>query len=205
MIPDLYTPSRYGKYYSNVYFRHESEPYMTLALSPRRDSGVTIAEVNLKFIKDVLAQIKVGEHGQAYVIDADNRLIAHPDINLVLRGSNLSNLPQVQTARGATGKRARGIVASRGKFGWDARPDGPRPSSSARLGSICRNATSGSIRPAVRHSPTDMVAPFRGIGDGGARGALPRATNGRTNQSASGRSRSHWPRRSQPAHFSQNG
>ena len=94
---------RLGKYYSNVYFRHELEPYMTLALSPQRESGVTIAEVNLKFIKDVLAQIKVGEHGQAYVLDADNRLIAHPDINLVLRGSNLSNLPQVQTARGARG------------------------------------------------------------------------------------------------------
>src|SRR4051812_1901703 len=93
----------YGKYYGNVYFRRESEPYMTLALSPRRDSGVTIAEVNLKFIKDVLAQIKVSEHGHAYVLDADNRLIAHPDINLVLRGSNLSNLPQVKTARGATG------------------------------------------------------------------------------------------------------
>jgi signal transduction histidine kinase len=92
---------RLGKYYSNVYFRHESEPYLTLALSPRREAGVTVAEVNLKFIKDVLAQIKVGKHGQAYVIDADNRLIAHPDINLVLRGSNLSNLPQVQTARGA--------------------------------------------------------------------------------------------------------
>ena len=92
----------HGTYYGNVYFRHELEPYMTLALSPRRDSGVTIAEVNLKFIKDVLAQINAGQHGQAYVIDADNRLIAHPDINLVLRGSNLSNLPQVQAARGAT-------------------------------------------------------------------------------------------------------
>ena len=92
----------HGTYYGNVYFRHKSEPYMTLALSPRRNSGVTIAEVNLKFIKDVLAQINAGQHGQAYVIDADNRLIAHPDINLVLRGSNLSNLPQVQAARGAT-------------------------------------------------------------------------------------------------------
>jgi signal transduction histidine kinase len=92
----------HGKYYGRVYFRNASEPYMTLALSPRRDSGVTIAEVNLKFIKDVLAQIKVGEHGQAYVLDADGRLIAHPDINLVLRGSNLSNLPQVQAARGPT-------------------------------------------------------------------------------------------------------
>jgi two-component system, NtrC family, sensor kinase len=36
-------------------------------------------------IWDVVSQIKVGEHGQAYVIDADGHLIAHPDISLVLR------------------------------------------------------------------------------------------------------------------------
>jgi signal transduction histidine kinase len=92
----------HGKYYGPVYFRYESEPYMTLALAgARRDAGVSIAEVNLKFIKDVVSQIKVGEHGQAYVVDAEDRLIAHPDINLVLRGTNVSDLSQVRAARAA--------------------------------------------------------------------------------------------------------
>jgi signal transduction histidine kinase len=87
-------------YYGSVYFRRESEPYMTLSLAgTRRDAGVSIAEVNLKFIWDVVSQIKVGERGRAYVVDAQGRLIAHPDISLVLRNSDLSRLEQVKTAR----------------------------------------------------------------------------------------------------------
>src|SRR5215469_12704618 len=93
-------------YYGPVYFRRESEPYMTLALAGiRRDAGVSVAEVNLKLIWDVITQIKVGEHGQAYVVDDEGRLIAHPDISLVLRNTDLSQLAQVQAARArATGK-----------------------------------------------------------------------------------------------------
>ena len=54
-------------YYGPVYFRRKSEPYMTLALTgTRRDAGVSVAEVNLKLIWDVVSQIKVGERGQAY-------------------------------------------------------------------------------------------------------------------------------------------
>src|SRR5262249_25603690 len=88
--------------YGSVYFRRESEPYMTLSLAgTRRDAGVSIAEVNLKFIWDVVSQIKVGERGRAYVVDAQGRLIAHPDISLVLRNSDLSRLAQVKTARAA--------------------------------------------------------------------------------------------------------
>src|ERR1700719_933580 len=65
-------------YYGPVYFRRESEPYMTLSMAgTRRDSGVSVAEVNLKFIWDVVSQIKVGKKGQAFVIDSRGRLIAH--------------------------------------------------------------------------------------------------------------------------------
>jgi signal transduction histidine kinase/CheY-like chemotaxis protein len=87
-------------YYGPVYFRRESEPYMTLALAgTRRDAGVSVAEVNLKLIWDVVSQIKVGDHGQAYVIDAEGRLIAHPDISLVLRNTDMTRLTQVKAAR----------------------------------------------------------------------------------------------------------
>src|ERR1041385_5654218 len=86
-------------YYGPVYFRRGSEPYMTLALSgTRRNAGVSVAEVNLKLIWDVVSKIKVGEHGQAYVVDARGRLIAHPDISLVLRNTDMRRLAQVQTA-----------------------------------------------------------------------------------------------------------
>ena len=95
-------------YYGPVYFRRESEPYMTLSLAgTRRDAGVSVAEVNLKLIWDVVSQIKVGEHGHAYVVDSQGRLIAHPDISLVLRNTDLSRLAQVQAAQA----RARGAPA----------------------------------------------------------------------------------------------
>src|SRR6202044_2284400 len=72
----------------------------TLSLAgTRKDAGVSIAEVNLKLIWDVVSQIKVGEHGHAYVVGAQGRLIAHPDISLVLRNTDMSKLPQVQATQ----------------------------------------------------------------------------------------------------------
>jgi signal transduction histidine kinase len=90
-------------FYGPVYFRRESEPYMTLSLAgTRRDAGVSIAEVNLKLIWDVVSRIKVGERGQAYVVDRRGRLIAHPDISLVLRNTDMTRLAQVQAAQRGT-------------------------------------------------------------------------------------------------------
>lgn len=87
-------------FYGPVYFFHGSEPHMEIALAGERsDSLVSIADLNLKFIRDLVTQIKVGAHGTAYLIDAQNRLIAHPDISLVLRNIDLSELPQVRAAR----------------------------------------------------------------------------------------------------------
>jgi signal transduction histidine kinase len=95
-------------YYGPVYFRRESEPYMTLAMAgARRDAGVSVAEVNLKFIWEVVTQIKVGHKGQAFVIDSRGRLIAHPDISLVLRNTDMFRLDYVKAAREAAAGPAR--------------------------------------------------------------------------------------------------
>jgi signal transduction histidine kinase len=94
-------------YYGPVYFRRESEPYMMLSLAgTRRDTGVSIAQVNLKLIWDVVSKIKVGAHGRAYVVDSDGRLIAHPDISLVLRNTDMSRLAQVRGARAGSATEA---------------------------------------------------------------------------------------------------
>ncbi len=86
-------------WFSPVYFRKESEPYMTLAIArDGRNAGVTVAEINLKLIWDVITAMKIGEQGYAYVVDGRGRLIAHPDISLVLRDTDLSTLPQVAAA-----------------------------------------------------------------------------------------------------------
>jgi signal transduction histidine kinase len=86
-------------WFGPVYFRKETEPYMTIAVRSGGESGpVTVAEVNLKFIWDVVTRIKVGRTGKAYVIDQTGHLVADPDIGLVLRKTNLSELEQVKAA-----------------------------------------------------------------------------------------------------------
>ena len=83
-------------YYGPVYFRKETEPYMTISRPAGGSAGgVIVAEVNLKFVWEVITQIKVGTNGVAYVVNSDGILIAHPDISLVLQKTDLSRLPQV--------------------------------------------------------------------------------------------------------------
>jgi signal transduction histidine kinase/HAMP domain-containing protein len=94
--------ARRGKpWFGPVYFRKETEPYMTIAIRSGGDAGpVTVAEVNLKFIWDVVSRIQIGDKGKAYVVDRNGFLIADPDIGLVLRKTDLSNLPHVKAAQG---------------------------------------------------------------------------------------------------------
>jgi signal transduction histidine kinase len=92
--------ARRGKpWFGPVYFRKETEPYMTIAIRSGADGGpVTIADVNLKFIWDVVSRIRIGEKGKAYVVDGNGFLVADPDIGLVLRKTSMSALPHVRDA-----------------------------------------------------------------------------------------------------------
>jgi len=85
-------------WFGPVYFRKESEPYMTMAVAHGARGGVTVAEINLKLMLDVISQIKVGKDGYAYVVGPQGRLVAHPDISLVLRGTDMKRLAQVAQA-----------------------------------------------------------------------------------------------------------
>jgi len=86
-------------YFSPVYFRKGTEPYMTIAVPGLGDPPeVTVAEVNLKLIWDVISKIQIGRNGLAYLVDARGHLIAHPDISQVLQKTDLSSLRQVKAA-----------------------------------------------------------------------------------------------------------
>jgi len=74
-------------WYGPVSFERGSEPYMTVSVAgSRAAAGVAIARTNLKLIWDVVSEIKIGDTGSAFVLDGRGRLIAHPDLSLVLRG-----------------------------------------------------------------------------------------------------------------------
>ena len=90
-----------GVWFGPVSFHDGSEPFMSIAVAGNRSSvGVAVAEINLKFIWDVISGIQVGRTGDALVLDRPGRLVAHPDINLVLRPDEAAQRP-FQTLRAA--------------------------------------------------------------------------------------------------------
>jgi adenylate cyclase len=81
-------------WFGPVTFQGGSEPFMTIAVAGNRSAvGVAVAEINLKFIWDVISAIRVGQTGEAFVLDQPGRLVAHPDISLVLRADEAATRP----------------------------------------------------------------------------------------------------------------
>lgn len=118
-------------YVGDVYFRKETEPYVSLAVRGSAGS-VLVAEVNLKYVWDVVAEEGMRSHGVVYVVDRRGQLISHPDIGLVLARTELSRLPHVRSAvsrsspditvlgtgRDHLGLRVLSTAAPIGNLGW---------------------------------------------------------------------------------------
>jgi methyl-accepting chemotaxis protein len=86
---------------SNVYVdKTTSEPIITLALPISNVfgdfQGNLTAEINLKFMWDLVSGIKVGNNGYIFVVDKKGQLLAFKDISRVLKGENVSNLQTIR-------------------------------------------------------------------------------------------------------------
>jgi signal transduction histidine kinase/CheY-like chemotaxis protein len=118
-----YKGARSGSaYFSPVYYRNDSEPFVTMAIPADASAfEVIAAEVSLRAMWDVVSRIKVGRNGFAYVVDAEGRLIAHPDVRRVSKGRDLAALPQVRVALAARGgtDAAAAVTAARGVDGGE--------------------------------------------------------------------------------------
>jgi signal transduction histidine kinase len=104
-------------YFGPVYFVRESEPYITVALPLERYAGRVVgvlqAEVNLKYVWEVISAIKQGRAGYAYVVTRAGDLISHPDMSVVLQHRSVRRLNQVKAAfqPGVGVSRAKAVVA----------------------------------------------------------------------------------------------
>ena len=72
---------------------------MTLGMAGKGDAGVSVAELNFKPMWDIVQQTKVGDHGVAYIVSVEGRVIAHPDFSVGKSLRDVSSLGQVQEAR----------------------------------------------------------------------------------------------------------
>lgn len=99
-LDDLYPHARYVPlWYGPVYFKEGSTPYVSLVARATEQSDLLVAEVNLRYVTDLIAAIKIGRNGRAYVVDNTDHLVAHPNLSFVHRKVNLAAMPQVERAR----------------------------------------------------------------------------------------------------------
>ncbi len=62
---------------------------------------MVVAKIDLSFVGPILERARIGTAGYAYAVDGRGELFVHPDIDLVLRHTNLAALPQVRAALNA--------------------------------------------------------------------------------------------------------
>jgi hypothetical protein len=86
-ISEIYIDSQTGEPIVSI-----RVPVKNKLKEPRRS---LTAELNLKFIWDLVDRLKVGRTGHAYVVDQNGYLIAFGDTIRVLKGENVSHLPAV--------------------------------------------------------------------------------------------------------------
>ena len=87
-----------------------SEPLVTIGIAVKNIfgdvQGYLLTRANLKFMWDLVGNIKVGEEGVAYVVDEHGHLIAFGDVSRVLKQEDLSTLPVVSNFINHTGSNA---------------------------------------------------------------------------------------------------
>jgi signal transduction histidine kinase/CheY-like chemotaxis protein len=176
-------------YHGPVEFRVGSEPYMTLALAGvRREAGVSVVTVNLKFIREVISRLNLGPGGRAYVIDAGGRLLAHSDLTMVLSRADFSELPQVRAALAGTvlhadqttttdinGQRVLAAYATIAPLGWRVFVESPVQEALAPLYAALRRTGLVLVAALILASLAGlflarrMVVPIRALVAGAAR------------------------------------
>lgn len=82
-------------YVSDLQISAVSEPYIILAV-PASDGGVVAARLRMGVLWEVVAGLRVGQTGQAYVVDRRGYVIAHPDREIVLANTNIARRAEIE-------------------------------------------------------------------------------------------------------------
>jgi len=106
-------PMKTGEvYYSPVSFnKGTGEPFITMGM-PLTDvqtglkNGVLFAEIRLKDIWELIADIHIGKEGNAYIVNQEGLVIAHKDHSLILRGTYFKVPEEAGFYTGLLGTRA---------------------------------------------------------------------------------------------------
>ncbi len=102
--------------YQTLISKTTGKPGLVVAV-PIKNGGVTqgvlSSTIDLKQVSAMVSQSKIGATGFAWLVDADNKAMAHPDAALVEKQAAMADEPAVQRAR--AGKTEVGTVPQGGK------------------------------------------------------------------------------------------
>jgi signal transduction histidine kinase len=77
---------------------YEAGPHVKIAVAGPGGGGVVVADIDLTFVNPIIERAGIGTAGYAYAVDSRGKLLAHPDVDLLLADTNLASLPQVDAA-----------------------------------------------------------------------------------------------------------
>ncbi|HUL30012.1 MAG TPA: GAF domain-containing protein [Thermodesulfobacteriota bacterium] len=96
------TASNLRTYYGGFKLVEDIVPSMVIAIPIEenrvRPTSVLSAEIDLRYLWNVISQTQVGEKGIAYVVNGEGYLVAHPDTGRVTSRTRLRGLPMVYRA-----------------------------------------------------------------------------------------------------------
>lgn len=95
----VFTQALAARVWSGPVEFYGADPYMQIAMAhSRREIGVTVAQVNLRYLSDVIGAVQFGEGIYAYAVDAQGRLMAKANMADPPLGADLAATPQVSAA-----------------------------------------------------------------------------------------------------------
>ncbi len=80
-------------YLGKVQISAASEPYLIMAM-PASDKGVVAARLHMDLLWDVVASLRFGDTGQAYVVNQDGLIIAHSNPEVPIAYIDLKERPE---------------------------------------------------------------------------------------------------------------
>ncbi len=83
-------------YISEPFFSRDRLPYLFASCASEDKKAVLVAKVSLANLWDLVKEIRQGQPGLVYIVDAKGYLLAHPDSNRVQSHINMGQLPIVQ-------------------------------------------------------------------------------------------------------------
>lgn len=95
-------------FYSKVYVSSTLMPMIKISMPVKKlkeNIGVLVAEISVRYLWDLVDNIKIGKTGHAYIVDSSGAVIAHPQRDLILKHANLQRVSII-------GKLLNGVVST---------------------------------------------------------------------------------------------